>query len=84
MGSETYVYFSFEGGEVDSAELAELAEDSGVAEAPSAAGGVGSSAVARVSAESDLKVGDRARLWMDSGKLHVFDLTDGANLALRD
>jgi multiple sugar transport system ATP-binding protein len=44
MGSEIYVYFSFEGGEVSSDELAELARDSGIAETPS--GGAGR-AVAR-------------------------------------
>ncbi len=83
MGSETYAYFKFEGGKVDSAELVELAEDSGIAETPSASGGTGSAAVARLSPESDVREGTRARLWMDCGKLHLFDPHDGSNLAAR-
>ena len=83
MGSETYAYFKFEGGRVDSAELAELAEDSGVADTPSASGGGDSAAVARLNPESDVREGGRARLWMDTGKLHLFDPQDGSNLALR-
>ena len=78
MGSEIYAYFSFEGDEVSSDELAELARDSGVAETPS--GGAGR-AVARLNPESEIGVGDKARLWFDAGKLHVFDPSDGTNLA---
>ncbi|HEY0345657.1 MAG TPA: ATP-binding cassette domain-containing protein, partial [Solirubrobacteraceae bacterium] len=77
MGSEIYVYFSFEGGEVSSDELAELARDSGIAETPS--GGAGR-AVARLNPESDVRPGQTARLWFDAGKLHLFDAADGANL----
>jgi hypothetical protein len=71
------VYFSFEGGEVSSDELAELARDSGIAETPS--GGAGR-AVARLNPESDVQPGQTARLWFDAGKLHLFDAADGANL----
>jgi multiple sugar transport system ATP-binding protein len=77
MGSEIYVYFSVEGGEVSSDELAELARDSGIAETPS--GGAGR-AVARLNPESDVRPGQTARLWFDGGKLHLFDAADGANL----
>ncbi len=77
MGSEIYAYFSFEGGEVSSDELAELARDSGVSETPGAGGG---KAVARLSPESDIALGDKARLWFDAAKLHVFDPGDGTNL----
>jgi multiple sugar transport system ATP-binding protein len=77
MGSEIYVYFSFQGGEVSSDELAELARDSGVAETPS--GGAGR-AVARLHPESEAQPGQTARLWFDAAKLHLFDAADGANL----
>jgi multiple sugar transport system ATP-binding protein len=77
MGSEIYAYFSFEGGEVSSDELAELARDSGIAETPS--GGAGR-AVARLNPESDVRPGQTARLWFDADKLHLFDAADGANL----
>jgi multiple sugar transport system ATP-binding protein len=77
MGSEIYAYFSFQGGEVSSDELAELARDSGIAETPGAAAGL---AVARLSPESDVREGQRARLWFDGAKLHLFDPASGANL----
>jgi multiple sugar transport system ATP-binding protein len=79
MGSEIYVYFSFQGGEVSSDELAELARDSGIAETPS--GGAGR-AVARLNPESDVQPGQTARLWFDAAKLHLFDGADGANLRI--
>jgi multiple sugar transport system ATP-binding protein len=80
MGSEIYAYFSFEGGDVSSDELAELARDSGIAETPS--GGAGR-AVARLNPESDIREGQRARLWFDAAKLHLFDHENGTNLAHR-
>jgi multiple sugar transport system ATP-binding protein len=81
MGSELYVYFGFEGGTVESAELQELAQDSGMSETPGAGGG--QQAVARISAESDVRVGQPARLWLDMDKLHFFDPQDGTNLRAR-
>jgi multiple sugar transport system ATP-binding protein len=77
MGSEIYAYFSFQGGEVDSDELAELARDSGISETPS--GGAGR-AVARLNPESEVSEGQTARLWFDAAKLHLFDARDGASL----
>jgi multiple sugar transport system ATP-binding protein len=78
MGSEIYAYFSFEGGEVSSDELAELARDSGAADVPGAGA---NRAVARLNPESDIAEGSTARLWFDAAKLHVFDPHDGTNLA---
>jgi multiple sugar transport system ATP-binding protein len=78
MGSEIYAYFEFEGGEVSSDELAELARDSGIAETP---GGGAGRAVARLNPESQIGAGSKARLWFDASKLHVFDASDGSNLA---
>ena len=78
MGSEIYAYFSFEGDEVSSDELAELARDSGAADVPGAGA---NRAVARLNPESDIGEGSGARLWFDAAKLHVFDPHDGTNLA---
>ena len=80
MGSEIYAYFGFEGGEVSSDELAELARDSGAADVPGAGSG---RAVARLNPESEIAEGDKARLWFDAAKLHVFSPGDGTNLAHR-
>jgi len=77
MGSEIYVHFSYEGGEVSSDELAELARDSGIAETPS--GGAGRS-VARLNPESEIVEGQKAKLWFDGAKLHLFNPADGTNL----
>ena len=77
MGSEIYVHFSYEGGEVSSDELAELARDSGIAETPS--GGEGRS-VARLNPESEIVEGQKAKLWFDGAKLHLFNPADGTNL----
>jgi multiple sugar transport system ATP-binding protein len=77
MGSEIYVYFSFQGGEVSSDELAELARDSGIAETPSGGSGL---AVARLNPESEIDEGQKAKLWFDGAKLHLFDPGDGSNL----
>ena len=77
MGSEIYVYFGFQGGEVSSDELAELARDSGAAETPSAGAGL---AVARLNPESEIAEGQKAKLWFDSAKLHLFDPGDGSNV----
>ncbi|HEV2775591.1 MAG TPA: sn-glycerol-3-phosphate ABC transporter ATP-binding protein UgpC [Solirubrobacteraceae bacterium] len=72
MGSEIYAYFSFQGSDVSSDELAELARDTGVAET--------GLAVARMSPESEITDGQTATLWFDSAKLHLFDPSDGSNL----
>jgi len=77
MGSEIYAYFSFQGGEVSSDELAELARDSGIAETPTGGGGL---AVARLNPESEVQQGERAKLWFDGAKLHLFDPSDGSSL----
>jgi len=77
MGSEIYVYFSFQGGEVSSDELAELTRDSGIAETPS--GGAGR-AVARLNPETEIQEGQTAKLWFDAAMLHLFEPHDGSNL----
>jgi multiple sugar transport system ATP-binding protein len=77
MGSEVYAYFSYEGGEVTSEELQELADDAGAADLPS---GGGSQAIARLNAETDVRQGQTARLWVDCSRMHLFDAHDGRAL----
>jgi multiple sugar transport system ATP-binding protein len=36
--------------------------------------------VARVDASSDVRAGGRARLWLDTNKIHVFDPSDGSSM----
>src|SRR3954470_24472481 len=78
MGSEIYAHFDFdEGGEIDSEELRELQEDAGTSDVPGSASG---HAVARVDAASAVKAGEKARLWLDTDKLHLFNAGDGLSL----
>jgi multiple sugar transport system ATP-binding protein len=79
MGSEIYAHFDFEqGGDIDSEELRELQEDAGTSDVPQS--GASGHAVARVDASSDVKAGERAKLWLDTNKLHIFNPADGMSL----
>jgi multiple sugar transport system ATP-binding protein len=78
MGSEIYAHFDFdENAQIDSEELRELQEDAGTSDVPGSASG---HAVARVDASSGVKAGERARLWLDTDKLHLFNASDGLSL----
>jgi multiple sugar transport system ATP-binding protein len=78
LGAEKYAYFQIEESAVESEELRELAEDAGTAEVPGATEG---QVVARLEAASRVDRGTEAELWLDSSKLHFFDLESGRNLA---
>jgi multiple sugar transport system ATP-binding protein len=82
MGSELYAYFNLESGGVESQELTELAEDSGVGEVPGA-GGQGQ-VVARLDAASNVSRGEEAELWVDTSKVHFFDAESGKSLRRGD
>jgi multiple sugar transport system ATP-binding protein len=77
MGSELYAYFEVgSDATVESAELAELAEDSGAGEVPGDQGQI----VARLDAASEVKHGEEAEVWFDASKIHLFDSNTGASL----
>jgi len=78
LGAEKYVYFQIEESQVESEELRELAEDAGTADVPGATEG---QVVARLESASRIDRGADAELWLDSSKLHFFDLESGRNLA---
>jgi multiple sugar transport system ATP-binding protein len=75
MGSETYVYCTVADGSVVSFSPD---EPSGDETKPSA--GRPRAVVARVSAESTIAAGERAPLWLNTEKLHLFDPLTGENL----
>ena len=79
-GSDVYVYFTKDilGGGVISAELEELAKDSGRADT----GSSGDIVVARLDAATAVREGQEAELWLDGRALHVFDPATGRNLSL--
>jgi multiple sugar transport system ATP-binding protein len=79
MGSDVFVYFTQERDKgVNSAELDELAQDSGRADS----GASGDTVVARLDAASRVHEGEDAELWADLRKMHVFDPATGRNLSL--
>jgi multiple sugar transport system ATP-binding protein len=78
MGSDVFAYFSLEGGPARSAELDELAVDSGRADTGSDTDQV----VARLDAATPVKEGATATLWVDTRPIHIFDPQTGTNLSL--
>jgi multiple sugar transport system ATP-binding protein len=77
MGSDVYAHFTLASGAASSAELSELAADSGSADTLS---GGGQAVVARLDAATKIKEEDKANLWFDNSKVQLFDPSSGANL----
>jgi len=81
LGSDVFVYFTRELGQgVNSAELEELARDSGRADS----GASGETIVARLDAATHVREGQDAELWVDARAMHIFDPASGRNLSLGD
>jgi multiple sugar transport system ATP-binding protein len=76
MGSEKYAYFTIEGQDLASAELDELAADSGSVDAPASGGQL----VTRLSAASAVREGASLEVWFDTDKVQLFDPGNGRNL----
>ncbi|WP_219412875.1 ABC transporter ATP-binding protein [Pseudonocardia nigra] len=81
MGSDKFAYFSVEGEQAMSADLADLAADAGTADVP---GGDAGTLVTRLSAASGVQEGRRAEVWVDTSKIQVFDPASGKNLTTRE
>ena len=79
MGSDVFAYFTLEGGPAQSAELEELARDSGRADTGSDTDQI----VARLDAETTIREGENAKMWADTRAIHVFDPSTGENLTRR-
>ncbi|AQT79092.1 ABC transporter ATP-binding protein [Mycolicibacterium litorale] len=73
LGADKYVYFRTSGDGARSAQLAELAAESGAGE---------NEFVARLSADSKAVVGQAIELAFDATKLQVFDADSGVNLTI--
>ena len=81
LGSDKFAYFSVDGDQATSDELAELAADAGTADVPG--GGTGT-LVTRLSAASSVAEGRSAEVWVDTTKIQVFDPSGGRNLTTHD
>jgi multiple sugar transport system ATP-binding protein len=78
MGSELYVYFDVETEAVQSAELTELAADSGMEDLPRH--GDAQQVVARLDAASRARAGERAEIVLDTRFMQLFDPNGGKSL----
>jgi multiple sugar transport system ATP-binding protein len=80
LGSDLYAYFHVESSGVESDQLADLVserlEETGVPEAREGEEQI----VARLDPASKIKRRDRAELWADTSKLHLFDAESGERL----
>ncbi len=81
MGSDKFAYFSVEGEQAMSEDLADLAADAGTADVP---GGDSGTLVTRLSAESGVREGERCEVWVDTSKIQVFEPASGKNLTTRE
>jgi multiple sugar transport system ATP-binding protein len=79
MGSELYVYFDVKGGELEAAELVELAADAGMEDLPSHGDGA-QQVVARLSAESRAAPGGEVELSIDTSQMKLFDAQSGRSM----
>jgi len=75
MGSDVYVYFTLKGEEAHSADLDDLAKDTG-----NDLHGHGVEVTARLDAAAPVQRGKKARLWYDTSKMQLFDAASGKSL----
>ena len=76
MGSDKYVHFTLQGGKASSAELDELAADSGSSEVPTDEGQV----VTRLAVESQVRENSPLTVWFDTEKIHLFSPRTGETI----
>jgi len=81
MGSEIYAFFTYEGEGARSEQITELAADVGAGDTSAADG---QQVVARLNPDSKVARGQTSRLWLDTGRLHLFDPKTGENLTRRE
>jgi multiple sugar transport system ATP-binding protein len=74
MGSDIYAYFEVRG-QAKSGDLDDLAKDTGQDMRSE-----GTQVTARLDAAANVRPGQQAELWVNTEKMHVFDIETGANL----
>ncbi|WP_226346702.1 ABC transporter ATP-binding protein [Agilicoccus flavus] len=75
MGSDLYAYFTLRGDVASSAELDDLAKDTG-----NDLHTDGTAMTARLDPTARIRQGDNVELWYNTDKLHIFDAESGRNL----
>jgi multiple sugar transport system ATP-binding protein len=80
MGAEYYVHFKAGDAHVEGSQVEDLLADAGGVAELSDQGAV---VVARLDAESKVKVGEPTEVWVDATKLHFFDADSGESLSAK-
>ncbi len=80
MGSELYAYFDVEHAHVESADLSDLAADSGLEDLPKHGSSDVQQIVARLDATSNARAGGEVNLVLDTRHLQLFDPSGGKSL----
>jgi multiple sugar transport system ATP-binding protein len=79
MGAEYYVHFGVKAERAESSHMEDLLQDQGgVTEITDEGETV---VVARLDAESQVKVGEPTEVWVDASKMHFFDADSGQSLS---
>ena len=79
LGSDKFAYFTIQGERAVAKQLEEVARDAGAEDRVS---GDGIQVTARLDAASKAKEDQNMEIWVDVGKVHVFDPDTGKNLTL--
>jgi multiple sugar transport system ATP-binding protein len=82
LGSDKFAYFTVQSERATAEHLQELAADAGTGDLGAAAEGV--QVTARLDAASKAAEDEELEMWLDLGKVHVFDPETGENLTLSD
>jgi multiple sugar transport system ATP-binding protein len=81
MGAEYYVHFGVKAERAESSQMEDLLQDQGgIVDTTDEGGAV---VVARLNAESKVKVGEPTEVWIDATKLHFFDADSGRALSAK-
>jgi multiple sugar transport system ATP-binding protein len=80
MGAEVYLHFAVDAPPVQTEELREIVGDEALQAADEQTHHHGSSFVARVERDSVAREGEQTRLFVDTNRLHFFDLDSGDSL----
>ena len=80
MGSDVFAYFTLEGG---AARRAPSSRNWQLIQGAAETGSDSDQVVARLDADTKIREGEKAELWVDTRAVHVFDVNSGENLTDR-
>jgi multiple sugar transport system ATP-binding protein len=84
MGAEVYLHFAVDAPAVKTEELREIVGDEALEAAEEQTHHHGSPFIARVERGTAAREGEKARLYVDTSRLHFFDVETGESLSARE